>query len=91
MAPAHVKLAAISLAVVSVVFFTRAATEWPRLEADSAAEAAARSARRGAVILLIVSLLLLGGLWELAEPLGWDRDRALWVGFGAFLAVMTMR
>lgn len=50
MAPAHVKLAAIGLAAVSVVFLARAVIEWGRPEADSEAEPAGRSARRGAVI-----------------------------------------
>jgi hypothetical protein len=50
----------------------------------------ARSAVRGKLILLSVVLLLIGGLWLFAAPLGWSRDRVLWVGFGGFLAIMTL-
>lgn len=90
MAPEHLKLAAIGLAAVSVMSLAWAAREWRGPGGESPAEPAERSDRRGGVILLVVSLLVLGGLWALAEPMGWGRDRVLWVGLGAFLAVMTM-
>ncbi|HYL28708.1 MAG TPA: hypothetical protein VEU27_02180 [Gemmatimonadales bacterium] len=45
---------------------------------------------RGGVILLGVSLLTLGALWALAAGFGWNRDRVLWVGLGAFLSLMTI-
>ncbi len=45
---------------------------------------------RGHVILLAISLLTIGGLWALAGGLGWNRDRVLWVGLGAFLSLLTI-
>jgi len=38
----------------------------------------------------VVSLAWLGGLWVLADLFGWNRDRALWLGFAGFLALMTV-
>lgn len=37
-----------------------------------------------------VSALLLVALLALAAEAGWSRDRALWVGLGTFLALMTL-
>ena len=45
---------------------------------------------RGGVILFAVMLLLMGMLWATAAELGWNRDRVLWVGLGAFLVLMTI-
>jgi hypothetical protein len=90
MAPEHAKLASIAFAVLSVICLAWAASEWGRLRADSSAEPSERSAGRGGLILLVVSLLLLSVLWGLAGPFGWSRDQAFWVGLGTFLAVMTV-
>ena len=90
MAPEQVKLAAIILALVSVILFLGAAIVWGNRGAVASPEPPGRGAGRGAAILVTVSLLVLGGLWGLAEPAGWGRDRTLWVGFGGFLAVMTL-
>ncbi len=90
MAPEHVKLAAIAFTVVSVISLGLAVREWGRSAAGSPPELSERSARRGGLILLVVSLLLVIMLWGLAQPFGWGRDRTLWVGFGIFLVVMTL-
>jgi hypothetical protein len=37
-----------------------------------------------------LSLLSLAGLWLAADAFGWGRDRALWVGFGAFVGLATV-
>ena len=83
-------LAAIGFAVVSVVFLAWAVREWSRPTPDSPVKPADQGGRNGGGVLLLVSLLVLGGLWGLAGPMGWGRDRTLWVGLGTFLAVMTM-
>lgn len=90
MAPEHVKFAAVAFALVSVMCGVRAASEWGRQAGEPLAEPPERGERRGGPILLGVSLLLLGVLWGLAGTVGWGRDRTLWVGLGAFLAIMTM-
>jgi hypothetical protein len=45
---------------------------------------------RGGLVLVAVSLGTLGGLWALAGGFGWNRDRTLWIGMGAFLSLMTV-
>ncbi len=45
---------------------------------------------RGGLVLFAVSLLSIGALWALADAFGWNRDRVLWVGLGAFLSLMTI-
>lgn len=49
-----------------------------------------RPSWRGALVLTGVSLLLLATLWALAGEHGWRTDRMLWIGSGAFLALMTV-
>ena len=83
-------LLAVVLGAVSLGFLALAADAWRASRAEPSAGAAETGARAGGLILLAVSLLLLGGLWMAAEPLGWGWDRMLWVGFGAFLALMTV-
>jgi hypothetical protein len=85
-----VKVAAIALAALSFVFLVAGAGGLLRSRAEVAAAPPEHSARRGGLILLSVSLLLLGGLWVLGDALGWDRNRGLWVGFGTFLTLMTV-
>jgi hypothetical protein len=50
----------------------------------------ARSGFIGGLILLLVCALSVAILWLGAMELGWPRHRTLWVGVGAFLAVMTL-
>ena len=83
-------IAAIALAALSLVFLVAGVSALRGSRAEAAGEASAPSARRGGLILLTVSLLLLGGLWLLADALGWGRDRALWAGLGIFLMIMTV-
>jgi len=85
-----VKLAAYALALVSLTLFVLAAGEWPVRPPESDSDHPARAGWRGGVILLAVTLLLIGTLWATAAELGWNRDRVLWVGLGAFLALMTI-
>jgi hypothetical protein len=45
---------------------------------------------RGGLILTGVTLLSLAAVWWGAGAFGWGRDRALWVAFGACLALATV-
>ena len=90
LAPEHLEIAAVAFAVLSVVLLVLGAGTLLRPRAEAAVDASERSPRRGGLILLSVSLLLLGGLWGLADAFDWGRDRALWVGLGGFLALMTV-
>jgi hypothetical protein len=83
-----VKLAAYALAFVSLTLFVLSAGEWPVPPPES--DHPARAGWRGGVILFAVTLLLMGTLWATAAELGWNRDRVIWVGLGAFLALMTI-
>ena len=81
---------AIAFALLSLALLVAAAWDWtsgPRQRPDSTSE---RSGWRGALVLSAVSLLLVGTVWVAAAETGWPRDRALWVGVGAFLAPMTL-
>ena len=90
MAPEHLKPAVVTLAIISLTLIALVATEWFSRSADMDRGAEARSGWRGALILFTVSLLVLGSLWGLTAAFAWQRDRVLWVGLGAFLAVMTI-
>jgi hypothetical protein len=85
-----VKLAAVAFALLSVICFVWAASDWGSLRRESPADPDERSPFRGRLTLLVVCLLLVGALWGLAESFGWSRDRALWAGLGGFLALMTL-
>ena len=83
-------LGALAFAVVSLLCLLLAAREWARSRApaDSAPDTA--SGWPGGVVLLVVTLTLFGGLWVMADVLGWNRDRTLWLGLAGYLAVMTL-
>jgi len=85
-----VKIAAAALAALNFVFLVTGASALLRPRSEVVTEPAEHSPRQGGLILLSVSLLLLGGLWVLSGALGRGRDRGLWVGLGAFLALMTI-
>jgi hypothetical protein len=85
-----VKILVVGLAILSLVVAALAVDEWSDRSDPADRPATDRSALRGGAILLAVSLLCLGSLWFAAAELGWPRDRALWVGIGLFLAVMTL-
>jgi hypothetical protein len=80
----------IGFAILSLVFAAFALEEWDDRPAAGDPPAPDRSALRGGLILVAVTLLALGTLWLAAAEFGWPRDRALWVGVGLFLAVMTL-
>jgi hypothetical protein len=83
-------LAAIALVMVSLTCLVLAAREWHGPRGSSAADPEARAALPGGLVLLGISLVWFGGLWTLTEVFGWSRERTLWLGFAAFLAVMTV-
>ena len=57
---------------------------------DDQPPGATRVGAIGGLILLLVSGLSLAILWIGATELGWPRNRTLWVGMGACLALMTL-
>lgn len=71
------------------MFAALAADEWSDRPAPGRADGE-RDGWRGGLILVLASLASVALLWVAATVLGWRRDRALWVGFGAFLAVLTL-
>jgi hypothetical protein len=85
-----VKILVIGFAILSLVFVVLAADEWNDRPDEGEPAASNRGALRGGLILFAVSLLSLASLWVAAAELGWRRDRVLWVGFGLFLAGMTL-
>lgn len=82
--------AALALGAASLMLLAVTAARWPSGPQASDGERPPAAGWRGGIILFAVTLLLLGSLWVGAESLGWDRDRALWVGLGTFLAIMTV-
>jgi len=49
-----------------------------------------RSGWWGRVVGVLVSVGLVGSVLAVARIAGWNRDRAMWVGFGGFLGLMTI-
>jgi hypothetical protein len=86
----QVKVAAIAFALLSLALLVAAARDWTSGPADPSAAPSEPSGCRGGLILLGVTGVLVGGVWLVAPSMGWARDRALWVAFGVFLAVMTL-
>jgi hypothetical protein len=71
------------LAVLAGNEWSEPAPERDRTESD-------RSGFAGALILLLVTGLTVGLLYGFSTSLGWPRDRALWVGLGGVLALLTL-
>lgn len=65
-------------------------SEWSESDGEPGGADPARSGVVGGLILFLVSALSIAILWLGAMELGWPRDRTLWVGVGAFLAIMTL-
>ena len=89
MSPIQAKAAILAFGLLSLVLVAAAVREWSH-EAEPDRPAPARSGVRGVLILLGVSWAVVGSLVVAAPAAGWARDRALWVGVGGFLAVMTL-
>ena len=86
----ELKSLAIVFALLSLLFGALAAHEWSDATDDQARSGPTRSGVVGGLILFLVSALSVAILWIGATELGWPRNRTLWVGLGAFLAVMTL-
>ena len=85
------KSLAIAFALISLLFAVLAATEWAGPPAKTPGrDKPDRSGRTGGLILFVVSIYSAVALYVGAEVLGWPRDRTLWVGVGAMLALMTL-
>ena len=78
------------MALLSVGLFAVAAREWsaPRSEGDS--PDTGRNGWWGGVVLFLVSVGLVGSVLVVAGIAGWKRDRAMWVGLGGFLGLLTI-
>ena len=83
-------MGSIVLAGLSIALFAVAARQWlaPRVEGEP--ERAEGAGWRGNVLLFVISIASVGGLLLAAGAAGWNRDRALWVGVGTFLGMMTI-
>ena len=90
MSPALLKGTAIAFALLSLAFLVAGLKSWKSQSANQVGTSSNRGGCRGGLILLAVSGSLFGGLWTLAADMGWSRDRALWVGLGGFVGVMTL-
>jgi hypothetical protein len=88
--PSELKVMAIACALLSLTLLVTAVTRWTAGSPEAAAQSSERSGWRGGLTLLAVTLLLLISLLVVAAQAGWSRDRALWVGLGGFLALMTL-
>jgi uncharacterized protein YbjT (DUF2867 family) len=62
----------------------------PERDPERDADRPDRSGWRGNLILLTVCLLAVGTLCVAAKEFAWARDRALWAGLGAGLALLTL-
>lgn len=81
---------AIILAIVSVGFLFWAVRERAESREQESGTLPDRNTWREGVFGLVVTLLWMATFWILGDASGWGRDRALWVGFGLFVAVMTV-
>jgi hypothetical protein len=90
MSPPELKAMAIACALLSLVLLVAAATRWSARSREEGAEAVERSGWRGGLTLVAVSLLLVVSLLVAAGKAGWPRDRALWIGLGTFLGLLTL-
>ena len=84
------KILVIGFAILSLVCAALAIDEWSEDSDPAERPGSDRSAIRGGAILAAVCLLAFGSLWAAAAEFGWPLERALWVGLGLFLAVMTL-
>ena len=78
----HLKLVAILFGLVSLALLALAGAAWFRSDE--------RSGLRGGLVLFAVLGAFIGGIWLVAGPMGWSVDRALWVGLGSMVGVLTL-
>jgi hypothetical protein len=88
--PEHLRAGAIILALSSVALFAVAAREWSARRSETDAMDTGRDSWRGHVLLFLVSIASVAGVLAVAGIAGWNRDRAMWVGVGGFLGLLTM-
>ena len=90
MAPEHLRVAAIIVALLSIGFFVVALARWPASGGERESDLRSRHGWSGGLLLFSISIGLVATLLAVAGAAGWNRDRTLWVGFGAFLCFMTV-
>jgi hypothetical protein len=90
LSPENLRAGAIILALLSVALVVLAVKEWSARRAEGGAIDTARSGWWGNVVLFLVALGSVGGVLTAAQIAGWNRDRAMWVGVGGFLGVLTV-
>ena len=81
---------AIAFALLGLVLAALAVNEWGESSEEPDAAEPSKRPVVGGLILFLVCALSAAVLWLGATDLGWPHDRTLWVGTGAFLAVMTL-
>jgi CDP-diglyceride synthetase len=86
----ELKALAIAFALLSLLFAALAVNEWSDAADDDGPPRPGQSGAFGGLVLLLVTGLSFAILWMGANQLGWPRNRTLWVGLGAFLALMTL-
>src|SRR5262249_26917113 len=86
----ELKALAIAFALLSLLFAALAVNEWSDASDDEEPRRNTRGGAVGGLILVLVSGLSLAILWLGATEMGWPRNRTLWVGMGAFLALATL-
>ncbi len=90
MTPEQLRAAAIGLALLTVVLLGLAAKDWLAPTTGKESDSVERSGCQGGLILFLVSILLVGAILVTADLAGWNRDRAMWISMGTFLAALTL-
>jgi hypothetical protein len=80
----------IIFAIVCIACLVWAVREWGSAKQEASGPPPDRNTWREALFGLCITLLWLATIWVAADANGWGRDRALWLGFGSFVAVMTV-
>jgi hypothetical protein len=89
-APEHLRIAAMVLAMVSVVLLAVAVRQWSAPPSEAGSDERAQNRWQGNLLLLLLSIGLVVSVLIAAELAGWNRDRALWISVGTFLGLMTL-
>ena len=90
MKPEYLRAGAIILAVLSGGLLVVALWDWSARRPAGDSTATPQPGWWGNVLLFLVSLASVGAVLTAAQVAGWSRDRAMWVGVGGFLGVLTV-
>jgi hypothetical protein len=81
---------AIILAIVSAACLVWAVREWNPSRRPESEPSSNRNTWREALFGIFITLLWILTIAVIANANNWGRDRALWLGLGSFVAVMTV-